>query len=185
MRISIPALARIVLLLSLPGCANSASRTHLQLVGNPRGPAVYEFRQTFVRELGEGPEFVGYGQTSFDNSPLSRNHDPKWPRRGFVTFRLHIVPQPAQEGYVITILGPSGAVGPGDSEVLTGAGKPVASEVTDNTRRLEFRNVPMRSRNHPQQSFTLSGAIIGETASPQTFERQLKDFQAELSYRGP
>jgi hypothetical protein len=185
MRISISQ-APILLLLTTIGCTNSGSHTRLQLIGNPRGPATYEFRQTLYRQLGEGPEFIGYGQHSFDNSPLSRGYDPKWPRRGFVTFRLHVVPQPAQEGYVITILGPSGAVGPGDSEVLTGAARPMLSRQTeDGMWRVEFKDVLMRSRNHPQQSFTLSGTILARHAEPEAFGRELAKFTTEMSYRGP
>jgi hypothetical protein len=184
---AIAATTRLVIaftLAGLVGCASSvAERTRLQLAGNPRGPAVYEFRQTLYRDAGAGVELIGYGQAPFDNSPSSMHHDPRWPSRGFVTFRLHVVP--AGDAYQITILGPSGAVGPGDSEVLSGGGRPVSVDQTDDARRLRFRDVTMRSRNHPGQSFTLSGTLVARHGSPDEFQRQLRAFETELSYRGP
>lgn len=168
----------------LVGCAGQQQGTRLVLTGDPRGESVYQFRQTLFRPGPDGPEFIGWGQVPYFNDPLARNYDPRWSRTGFVTFRIHATPKPAGD-YDIMILGPSGAIGPGDSEVLSGSGPAVPFETTDGTRRVDVSGIPMRSRNHPNTSFQLSGSIIGTIADDAQFDRELRQFEQELSWRGP
>jgi hypothetical protein len=181
---------RIVLFFLVPvvwlvaGCA-STPQTRLELRGDPNGPANYEFRQTLWRQRPEGVEIIAYGTTSFYNSPISFDYQPQLPTSGFVTFRMH--GQPLAGGRLeITILGPAKELGPGDDEVLTGVAESVSVQAPDErTRRIDLREVPIRSRNQPDIRFNLSGQIIATRAGEAEFDRELRRFNEEMSYRHP
>src|SRR5438874_12087966 len=107
-----------ILAIAIAGCA-ATPQTRLELRGDPDGPAVYQFRQTLRRQRPDGVEIIAYGVTSFYNSPISFDYQPRLPTSGFVTFRMHGAPLPNTR-FAITILGPAKELGPGDDEVLTG-----------------------------------------------------------------
>jgi len=173
-----------MLLVAAAGCA-ATPQTRLELRGDPNGPAVYEFRQTLWRQRPEGIEIIAYGITSFYNSPISIDYQPRWPTSGFVTFRMHCEPL-ANGRFAITILGPAKELGPGDDEVLTGVADSISIQPPDErTRRIDLHDVPVRSRNKPDTPFTLSGQIIATLASQAEFDRELRRFNEELSYRHP
>jgi hypothetical protein len=179
---------RIVLFFLVPvvwlvaGCA-STPQTRLELRGDPNGPANYEFRQTLWRQRPEGVEIIAYGTTSFYNSPISFDYQPQLPTSGFVTFRMH--GQPLAGGRLaITILGPAKELGPGDDEVLTGVAESVSVQSPDErTRRIDLREVPIRSRNQPDGKFFLGGAILATAGSQEQFEKELRRFEEEKGYR--
>jgi hypothetical protein len=169
------------------GCT-AANDTHLALRGGPKGPAEYQFREMLwrpSRDAGGGVEIIGYGLIPFLNDPSSRDWDPRYPRSGFVTLRIHATPQ-AQGGYAITILGPSMSLGPGDDEILSAVAENAQLETGDGDKRiLHITDAPTQSRNHPNVKYFLSGAIIATPSSNDNFERQLRQFNLEQSYRGP
>src|SRR3954470_12589171 len=108
------------------GCS-STPKTRLELSGDPKGPAVYEFREVLWREGPAGVEVVGYGVMPFYNSPIAIDDNPRWPTNGFVIFRMHGEPR-AGGRYTITILGPARRLGPGDDEMLSGEAQGVRAE---------------------------------------------------------
>ena len=174
-----------ILSITLAGCAAAPPQTRLELRGDPHGPAVYGFRQTLWRQRAEGIEIIAYGTTPFYNSPISADYQPRWPTSGFVTFRMH--GQPLAGGRLaITILGPAKELGPGDDEVLSGVAESISVQAPDErTRRIDLRDVPIRSRNQPDMRFTLSGQIVATRAGEADFDRELRRFNEELSYRHP
>ena len=178
----------LILALSTFGCATGPTST-LELSGNPKGNASYTFRDIFWRSNSQSGavEFVGYGLIPFINEPYMRDFDPHWPPRGYVTMRILAVPAVDRgDAYQLTILGPSTNLGPGDDEVLTGTIDNASIDTGEHdTRLLHLRNIAIRSRNKPDLSFTLSGTIIAKPASDNTFEREYRQFNTELSYRGP
>lgn len=173
-----------LLLVAAAGCANEP-QTRLELRGDPHGPAVYEFRQTLWRQRAEGIEIIAYGITSFYNSPISADYQPRWPTSGFVTFRMH--GQPLAGGRLaITIIGPAKELGPGDDEVLSGFADSVSAAAPDErTRGIDLHDMPIRSRNHPDMRLTLSGQIVATRTGESEFDRELRRFNQELSYRHP
>ena len=165
------------------GCS-SASKTRLELAGDPRGPSVYEFREVLWRERPAGVEVVGYGLMPFYNSPVAIDYRPRWPTSGYVIFRMHGEPRPGG-GLAITILGPARRLGPGDDEMLTGVADGVTVTAPDEkTRRIDLRDVAMRSRNLPGERFRLSGTIVATRAAEPKFEGELAQFAEERGYRG-
>jgi hypothetical protein len=173
-----------ILSIAMTGCA-STPQTRLELRGDPHGPAVYEFRQTLWRQRPDGIEIIAYGTTSFYNSPISADYQPRWPTSGFVTFRMHGEPL-AGGCLAITILGPAKELGPGDDEVLSGFADSVNAAAPDErTPGIDLHDVPMRSRNHPDMRLTLSGQIVATRAGEAEFDRELRRFNQELSYRHP
>ena len=168
-------MASIVLI----GCAPA---TRLELEGNPKGPAVYEFRQVMWRSTPDGIEMLGYGFIPFRNDQFDRDYNPRWPASGFVTFWLHGAPEP-EERYLIQLLGPAKLLGPGDDEVLTANIPHVEIESSGTARVINLKQVPTKSRNHPEMSFTLSGYLIARPANESEFDRQLKQYNYELESR--
>ena len=177
-----PAALTVVLLLH-GGCA-AGPRTRLELRGNPEGPARYTFEQTRWRPHPHGVEVVGYGLLPY-RITNTIYQDSGYPAQGKVVFRLHGVPQPGG-GYVLTLLGPAAALGPGDDEVLTAVADPEAVTVEEvgDRRHITLRDVPTRSRNKPDMDFTLSGTIVAAPATEWDFESQLRKFERERGFRG-
>jgi hypothetical protein len=169
----------------LTGCA-STRQSVLQLTGNPRGPATYEFKETVYRETPRGREILAYGLLPFDNSPISINFDSKWPERGFVTFYLRAAPL-ADGRYAVALLGPCKCAGPGDDEILAGVAEPGQLTLMREgpVVRLELRDVAMKSRNKPAVAFHLSGAIHATPADEKQFAKELKEFEWEYNSRTP
>ena len=173
-----------ILSFAITGCA-ATPQTRLELRGDPNGPAFYQFRQTLWRQQPDGVEIIAYGITSFYNSPISFDYQPRLTTSGFVTFRMHGEPLPNAR-FATTILGPAKELGPGDDEVLTGAAESVSVQAPDEkTRRIDLQDVPIRSRNQPGRDFFLSGTIIATGASQAQFEKELKWFEEEKGYRPP
>jgi hypothetical protein len=70
--------------------------------------------------------------------------------------------------------------------MLTGEAQGVSVTAPDErTRRIEIRDVPMRSRNTPNGRFTLSGTIVAARAEEGTFEKEVARFEEERGYRKP
>lgn len=178
------ALGMLVIAMFVGGGCAARQQTRLELRGDPRGPAVYEFREVLWREGPAGVEVVGYGVMPFYNSPTAIDYQPRWPTSGFVIFRMRGEMR-AAGGYAITILGPAKRLGPGDDEVLTGVAAGAAVAAPDGrTRRIEVRDVAMRSRNQPGRTFTLSGTVVATSADGRKFEKEVARFEEELGYRG-
>lgn len=180
----------IAILLSLfcitltTGCA-SGPMTQLTFEGGD-APAVYEYRDVYWRPLTQdanGIEFVGYGFAAFYNDPVSRHYDPRWPRMGRVVIRLHGQSRPDGQ-FDFTLLGPAMLLGPGDNEMITGAGMNVqiASDEKD-MKRITIPPTSAKSFNYPDLAARLSGTIIAQRADDSTFDRQLKQFNTEKGYR--
>jgi hypothetical protein len=177
-------LGLIVLATLAVGCSSS-SKTRLELSGDPKGPAVYEFREVLWRERPAGVEVVGYGVMPFYNSPIAIDYNPRWPTNGFVIFRMRGEARDGG-GYAITILGPAKRLGPGDDEMLSGeANGVIVSAPDEGTRRIEVRDVAMRSRNKPDGQFTLNGTIVAKAAEEGKFEKEVAQFGEERGYRKP
>jgi hypothetical protein len=175
--------ALLLVMLSTLGCA-SGSQTRLELRGDPRGPAHYQFREMHWRPAADNnaPEFIGYGFIPFRNDPISRDFNSHWPESGFVVFRLHAIPQP-DGSYRLTMLGPAMELGPGDDEVLAATVHPASVESSGDTRSITFRDAPVRSRNKPQMSFNLSGTIVAQPTDAEQFNRERQQFDWELNSR--
>jgi hypothetical protein len=173
----------VFLLLPIIGCA-STPQTTLDLQGNPKGPAHYEFNETIHRSTPQGPEFIAYGLAYFDNSELNRNYNPTWPRSGHITFRLRATPI-ADSRYAIALLGPARSAGPGDDEILSAIATPNHYTLTqsEGQSQLALQNLPMKSRNHLNTPFTLSGVIRSTPASENQFAKQLDDFTWDYNSR--
>jgi hypothetical protein len=168
------------LLVLAVGCAPA---TRLELRGNPRGNAIYEFRQMMWRDTPSGSiEVIGYGLIPFRNDPYTIDHNPRWPSRGLVTFWLHAAPD-ADGRVAIQMLGPAKLLGPGDDEVLNGAIEHAAIEASGTARVIQLMDVPMSSRNHPGMSLRLSGHLIARPGDQREFDRQLNQFKYELESR--
>jgi hypothetical protein len=172
-----------LLLLPLVGCASTPTTT-LDLEGNPKGPAHYEFKQAVHRATPNGPEFIAYGLIYFDNSELSRYHDPTWPRSGYVTFRLRATPL-SNHRYAIALLGPARSAGPGDDEFLSAIATPehYALRESAGDAQLTIHDLPMKSRNHPDLHFTLNGAVRSTPATERQFAGHLGDFTWDYNSR--
>jgi hypothetical protein len=172
-----------LLLLAIIGCA-STRQTTLDLQGNPKGPAHYEFKQTVHRTTPHGPEFIAYGLAYFDNSELNRNYNPTWPRSGHVTFRLRATPLDGNR-YAIALLGPARSAGPGDDEILSAIATPKHYTLTQTAghAQLTLQNLPMKSRNHPNTPFALSGQIRSTPATESQFAKHLGDFTWDYNSR--
>lgn len=172
------------LIILLGGCA-TGPKTHVELRGDPDGPAYYQFEDVLWRDQPEGVEFVGYGIEPFYNSPDSIGYHPNWPISGSVFYRMHVAPESAGH-YAITLLGPATELGPGDNEILTGTADNAQLQSPDEkTRRLTISDVLMHSRNKPKMKFYLSGEIIAHSASDKQFEKELGQFNTEKGYRRP
>lgn len=178
-------LACLCLCLLVQGCA-SGGKTELSLRGGPHGPATFQFRDVFWRaspDGGSNVEIIGLGFAPFRNDPGSRNYNSHWPTSGFVKFWLHLVPRSDHE-YAVMILGPAKMLGPGDDEVLSGESSSVVVEpAKDENRVIRISEMSIRSRNKPDTSFTLSGAISAKKASQQEFSGNLRQFTEEFNSR--
>ena len=163
--------------LLLCACSNNRATSVLRLEGNPRGPANYEFKNAVYRETPSGSEFLAYGLAPFYNSPTSLNYDSKWPIRGFVTFWFRATP--ISDGrYAVALLGPAKSAGPGDDEILSAIARPGQYSLiqTADGVQLAVTDLPMKSRNRPDLSFTLRGVISSTLAAEHQFAKQLDDF---------
>jgi hypothetical protein len=70
--------------------------------------------------------------------------------------------------------------------VLSGvAAHEITASVNGEERTITVNDVPIKSRNHPGEKFTMSGIIIAKPSSERDFEGNVKDFNQQLSYRGP
>lgn len=168
----------------LTGCA-AGPRTQLS-VNSGNTSAVLEYRQVFWRpanQVTEGVEVVGYGFVGFYNDVLSRGYDPRWPTSGRVVIRMHGESRPNGE-FAITLLGPSMTLGPGDDEMITGAAQGVQiARDSEDAVRITLPPTPVQSRNRAGEALSLSGTIIARRTSENEFERQLRQFNTERSYR--
>jgi hypothetical protein len=177
----------ILSLFVVGGCA-AGNSSQLEVRGDPRGPKGFQFREINwrpSRDGGGGVEMIGYGLVPFFNDPSARGWDPRWPRSGFVTMPLRVTPQPDGR-YEIKILGPSTSLGPGDDEVLTAVAENAHVEAGDgDTRTLRLADAPTQSRNRPGLKLSMSGDIVATSTSDDHFERELRQFETELSFRGP
>jgi len=169
------------------GC-KSGPETLLKLYHDGKNTAEYGFDKTYWRPsptIPGGVEIVGYGFIPFINNNMSPDYNPMWAPSGFVTFWIHGFPE-ADGKYNLKLLGPAKALGPGDDEVLSGiATHEITTSAKNDVRTITVSDVPIKSRNHPGENFTMSGVIIARPISDSEFDGKLKEFNQQLSYRGP
>ena len=170
----------VILGFALVGCAPA---TRLELTGNPKGNAGYLFKQMSYRDLPGGSiEMIGYGLIPFRNDRLDRDYNPRWPESGFATFWLHGARE-SDGRYGITMLGPAKLLGPGDDEVLRASIDNVIVESSGTARVINLKDLPTKSRNHPDMNLRLSGHLIARPVDPGEFDRQVKQYNYELDSR--